>query len=361
MVPAEKDKIAIWAITPNGGKLADQLARQLPEADIFVSQKIVGTTCPVETFKRLSETVETKFDCYSGHIFVMSTGIVVRVIAPLIRSKTQDPAVVVVDDLGKNAVSLLSGHIGGANELTRRIAPIIGATPVITTATDVNRVPAIDVLAKDRNLFIENPAAIKTVNMALLKGERIFIHDPFDLLKNCLPQSEFLVQSELMKHLQKSRQQFEIEGNAYVYISDASIDLPSWVLILRPISLVAGIGCNRNTAMTEIRTHLNNVLTAHCLAPSSLKSIASLDLKADEAGLIELAENLGLALDFYSRQELNRVKKIENPSEVVEKHVGVKSVCEAAAIMAAGDGTLIVPKQSTKNVTVAIARTGFLS
>jgi cobalt-precorrin 5A hydrolase len=361
MVPAEKDKIAIWAITPKGGKLADQLARQLPEADIYVSQKISETTCPSKTFKSLSEIVEAKFDCYSGHIFVMSTGIVVRVIAPLIRSKIQDPAVVVVDDLGKNVISLLSGHIGGANELTRRIAPVIGATPVITTATDVNRVPAIDVLAKERNLFIENPGAIKTVNMALLKGEKIFIHDPFNLLKNRLPRSEYLTQAELIKHLHKSSQQVEIEENTYVYISDIRVDLPFRVLILRPVSLVAGIGCNRNTAMTEIRTHLEDVLMKHCLASSSLKSIASLDLKADEAGLIELAENLGLALDFYNRQELNRVKKIQNPSKVVEKHVGVKSVCEAAAILAAGDGTLIVPKQSTKNVTVAIARTSFLS
>jgi cobalt-precorrin 5A hydrolase len=291
----------------------------------------------------------------------MSTGIVVRLIAALIKHKTEDPAVVVVDDGGNHAISLLSGHLGGANELARQIAATIGARPVITTATDVNQVPAIDILAKENNLVIENPAAIKTVNMALLTGKKIRVYDPYHILKNTLTGSTNLTFDKLMKYFKNNGQPTDIENVAYVFIDDIRVDLPSAVLILRPASLMAGIGCNRNTEAAEMLGHLADVLAENNLARSSLKGLASIDLKADENGLIMAAENLKLPLIFFNKQELNRVKNIKTPSKVVQKHVGVKSVCEAAAILATRNGTLIVPKQSTQNVTVAIARINFLS
>jgi cobalt-precorrin 5A hydrolase len=132
------------------------------------------------------------------------------------------------------------------------------------------------------------------------------------------------------------------------------------VLILRPPTLVAGIGCNRGTDSQEIRAHLEKVLESHRLASTSIKCLASIDVKNDEAGLIAVAESLGKPLIFFAREELNQVKGIKNPSPVVEKHVGVKSVCEAAAMLASRSGTLIVPKESTQNVTVAIARINFI-
>jgi cobalt-precorrin 5A hydrolase len=156
--------------------------------------------------------LKKKIRQYTGHIFIMSTGIVVRVIAPLIRHKTEDPAVVVVDDRGMHAISLLSGHLGGANELAQKIAGIIGAKPVITTATDVNLVPAIDVLAKEKSLFIENPEAIKTVNMALLRGDKIHVHDPFSFLANCLPNSEPRTNGGAQKQFEKDCRDKEFEG-----------------------------------------------------------------------------------------------------------------------------------------------------
>jgi cobalt-precorrin 5A hydrolase len=361
MVSPQQNKFAVWALTPNGAKLADRLADSLPNADIYVSQNLAEKKSSYILFERLSVTLEEKFHQHTGHIFIMSTGIVVRVLAPLIQSKTRDPAVVVVDDLGKNAISLLSGHIGGANELTHKIAQIIEANPVITTATDINEVPAIDMLAAENNLFIENPGAIKTVNMALLTGKKIMAYDPYNILKNTLPGSAYLTSDELMERFKKNGQHIDIEDVAYVFIDDLKVDLPSAVLILRPASLIAGIGCNRNTEAAEILTHLEDVLAKKNLALSSLKGMASIDVKADENGLIRTAGYLKLPLTFFSKQELNQVKNIKSPSKVVEKHVGVKSVCEAAAILAAQTGTLIVPKQSTKNVTVAIARINFLS
>ena len=360
MASPQQNKLAVWAVTPNGLKLADRLADSLPDADIYVSQNLAEKKLSHILFGRLTATLEEKFGQYTGHIFIMATGIVVRVLAPLIQSKSKDPAVVVVDDLGKNAISLLSGHIGGANELTYKIAGIIKANPVITTATDINEVPAIDVLARENGLFIENPAAIKNVNMAFLKREALLVHDPFNFLTDSLLNSEPGTCKRLTYNINNTSQQFEIKNNACLYIDDALNELPSKVLILRPPTLVAGIGCNRGTDSQEIRAHLEKVLESHRLASASIKCLASIDVKNDEAGLIAVAESLGKPLMFFAREELNQVKGIKNPSPVVEKHVGVKSVCEAAAILASRSGTLIVPKESTKNVTVAIARINFM-
>jgi len=356
MASSKPNRIAIWAITPNGQKLADKLSQDLAAANVYISQNIAGKPLENLTFQSLSEIIKDKFHRYTGHIFIMSTGIVVRVIAPLIRNKTEDPAVVVVDDRGKHAVSLLSGHLGGANKLTLKAAEIIGANPVITTATDVNNVPAIDVLAGERNLFIENPPAIKTVNMALLKNEKIFLHDPYELLRNSLPNYESWSYKGSPADMK-----IDYEKIPGIFIDDINVSLPAEVLILRPKSLAAGIGCNRNTGTKEMKALLADVFEMYNLSWACLKCIASIDVKADESGLIALAENLSIPLLLFNRQELNQAENIKNPSSVVEKYVGVKSVCEAAAILAAKGGTLIVPKKITKNVTLAIARINYSS
>ncbi len=358
MPKAENHKLAIWAVTPNGAELIDRLAGSLPDADIYVSQNLNLAKSTYHRFERLSAAVNVNFDRYRGHVFIMATGIVVRILAPLIQNKIMDPAVVVLDDLGKNAISLLSGHIGGANALTRRVARIIGANPVITTATDINRVPAIDVLALENGLTIENPGAIKTVNMALVKRQPIGVYDPYMFFEDTLFNRESAAFYRLSHDGHKIAQNEEIISHPIVYINDSIMDLPSEALILRPPSLVAGIGCNRGTDCREIGDLLGQVLESNRLASSSLTCLASIDVKNDEAGLIEAARQLGLPLAFYKREELNQVKGIRNPSQIVEHHIGVKSVCEAAAILASRNGTLIVPKNSTKNVTVAIARIG---
>ena len=351
--------LAIWVITPNGILLANKIVRNLPETRIFVSRNIKVNINPHQVFENLAESVSQNFHRCSGHVFIMSTGIVVRIIAPLIRHKTRDPAVVVVDDGGNHAISLLSGHLGGANKLARKIADIIGARAVITTATDVNQLPAIDILASESKLAIENPDVIKAVNMAILTGETIGVHDPYNFLADRLPTAEnrdFRVHNG---HPPPDGQSSDKAAYPGVYIDDVLMDLPDSTLVLRPASLVAGIGCNRNTETDEIRTLLENVLGTAQLSLSSLACLASIDVKADEDGLLALGRELNLPLVFFKRHELNRVMNIENPSTVVEKHVGVKSVCEAAAILAARNGRLVVPKHKTPNATVAIARIAF--
>jgi len=358
--PVQKEKFAVWVITPNGLNLAETLRRTVTGMEIFFSRNVSDSAGGGRPFQSLAQTVQDHFHQYSGHVFVMSSGIVVRMIAPLIKDKTVDPAVVVVDDRGRHAISLLSGHLGGANQLTRRVARAIGASAVITTATDVNALPAIDVLALEKGLLIETPRTIKKVNMALLKKERIYVHDPFDLFEGILPNACVWKVGDACARTAGRGYPLAI-NNAYVYVDDVVRDLPPGVLILRPVHLVAGIGCNRNTPMGEMKTHLEAVFAKHHLALASLNAFASIDLKTDEAGITALAGHYHRPIHYFDREALKRVDAVENPSAMVEKHVGVKSVCEAAAILAAGGGKLIVPKQTTKNVTLAIARTAFSS
>jgi cobalt-precorrin 5A hydrolase len=282
----------------------------------------------------------------------MATGIVVRLIAPFLQHKYTDPAVVVMDERGRHAISLVSGHLGGANVLTRLVADIAGATPVITTATDVNELPAIDVLAQRRMLHIETPAAVARVNMAIIHGDPIWLFDPCNHLN-----PEAAADGMEFPHLQRTETAADLApaSQAAVCIDYRVWGLPDHVLVLRPKVLSVGIGCNRDTPPKEIKAAVERVFMDRGLSLHSIAALSSIDIKRDEKGLLQVASELGLSLDFFSKSDLDGVAGIATPSEVVAKHVGVKSVCEAAAILSARGGELIVTKQRTPNVTVAVA------
>ncbi len=344
---ASENRIAVWAITPNGAALAARMAAAFPGAEVLGSDRLERLPGPALRFASLGEAVAARFHRYSGHVFIMAAGIVVRVVAPLLTHKTRDPAVVVVDDRGRFAVSLLSGHIGGANRLAEQVAAAIDAQAVVTTATDANAAAAIDLLAVEMGLRIENPQAIKTVNMALLTGAPVEVHDPLGLLTGRIPPAVAGAPAT---------------AAARVWVDDRISDPPPGALILRPPSLVAGIGCNRNTDAGELRELLMGTLRTAGLAAASLSGLASIDLKKDEPGLSALAQELGLPFYCFGREEIGAVEDaVPSPSAAVAKHIGVKSVCEAAAILASRGGTLIVPKRTSRNATVAVARISFPS
>jgi len=348
-------RMAIWVLTPNGLALASRLRRHWPGAAIHCSRRLApeGQALAAQPFEGLMPAVAERFLDFDGHLFIMAAGIVVRAVGPLLGHKHRDPAVVVVDDAGRFAVSLVAGHVGGANRLARRIADLLGAVPVITTATDVNGRPAMDMLAVELGLGIENPGAVKAVNMALLAGRPVALWDPWGLVAPVLGADGQAVALEVLAE--------QAPEHAGVYVDDRCTLLPEHVLRLRPPSLVAGIGCNRGTAAEEIATLLTAALAEGALSGRSLWKIASIDLKRDEAGLVALARTLGVPLHFYSAENLNQAGHVPNPSAMAAKHVGVQSVCEAAAILAAQRGHLIVTKRKSANATVAIARRAFLS
>lgn len=353
------DKMAVWAITPNGVSLAKRIRGTQAGACVYAPAALAERSGDVILFDRLADTLKDAFRSHDAHVFVMSTGIVVRLIAPYLQHKTIDPAVIVVDEKGNHAISLLSGHLGGANDLAHTIAEKIGAEPVITTATDVSGLPAIDVLAAEKGLLIENPGTIKHVGMALLKGDAIDFHDPYGFMIDMFPKQYIGRQAADVPGADGSHATITFGKGPGVFIDDRVMPLPERVLILRPASLTAGIGCNRNTPKEEIRSLLMKVIEENRLSDLSLARIGTIDLKSDEEGLLALSKELDIPISFYGREELRSIDAIETPSAMVEKHIGVKSVCEAAAILTAGMGKLIVPKQTTRNVTVAIARTLF--
>ena len=351
---ARTSQYAIWAITPGGMTLARQVMKGLDGVDLYMSDRLAGDEVSGLRFKSLKVKLAESFNQYKGHIFIMATGIVVRMIASLIRDKTIDPAVVVLDEKASHCISLLAGHLGGANALARQIGGIVGAEPVITTATDVNDLPSIDLIAEQSEMIIENTDAIKIINMALLEEKRIEILDPYGLLKNALPVSTLTPALPSPLNGEGSGQD---KDQPMIYVGDEIRAITSSCLILRPRVLVAGIGCNRGTDKEEIKRCLYDVFRKHQLSPKSLFALATIDIKKNEAGLIELAQALDIPILFYSSEALNRTEGIKTPSSLVERHTGARSVCEAAALLGARTDRLLVPKECAKNVTVAVART----
>ncbi len=352
--------LAIWALTPNAADLACRLVRKMAPADGFTSARLAQDRPGLLGFESFKKAVAKNFWQYEGHLFIMAAGIVVRTIAPHLVHKTQDPAVAVMDEAGRFAVSLVSGHLGGANQLAANAARASGGRAVITTATDVNGVTAIDLIAKAKGLKIENPESIKRVNMALLTGEPVTLYDPFQQIGDTRwPAPPNLLapgasQASIRKELGRAPAGILIDDRKWSGL-DAS------VLVLRPRTLSVGMGCNRNTSMDEMLELLENVFEKFDLAINAVAILASVDLKADEPGLLALARRLDLDLTCFTRPQLRQVPEIPNPSPVVSKHLGVESVCEAAAILGACRGRLIVPKQKSANVTLAVARKDFTS
>jgi cobalt-precorrin 5A hydrolase / precorrin-3B C17-methyltransferase len=276
-------------------------------------------------------------------IFVMATGIVVRTIAPFLESKQTDPAVVVLDENGSYAISLLSGHVGGANDLARDVARIVGGQPVITTASDVSGLPAIDLWARGNHLSIENTALLPTVGTKLINNRCIALYSevPLD------PPDSFYPVGDV--------------GSADIVVTDRiDIDASSQKkLVLRPKSLIAGIGCNSGTSSEEIEAAVRTVLEKHSLSFSSLALVATVDKKGREPGLVAFAAAHSLPIMTFTADELNGVPNVAI-SEAARKAIGAKAVAEPAALLASGkDGRLIVPKVRWGNVTVAIVRSPF--
>jgi len=341
------EKYAVWALTPRGAELAKMLSRELLSSECFLPSHMITKESGCKSFDKFKSELTSVFNMFHGHIFIMATGIVVRVIASLVKDKTTDPAVIVMDEKGKHVISLLSGHIGGANRLACEIAKIVNGDPVITTATDVNNFTGIDSFAKDKGLFIENPKAIKKINMAIVENKEINVHDPYKILsdgfKNIIPWD---------------KKGYALAG---IYISDEINDMTrDEVLILRPEILVVGIGCNRGTKKDALIDFLLKVFKIAGLSLNSIQKFATIDLKQDEEGLLSIARELNKPIVFYSPDELSSVKGIKTPSQIVKNYTGVKSVCEAAALLAAKTSQMIVKKQVAKDTTIAIARTDFM-
>lgn len=290
--------------------------------------------------EKLSHWVEKAFKEKDAIIFISATGIAVRSIAPFIKSKTTDPAVIVIDDMGTFVISLLSGHVGGANRLTTLIADELKGQPVITTATDVSNKLAIDSWAVENGLIIDNIKPAKDIAMDILAGKLIKTRSLVNM--NIKDEQIFLVDDTPRDR-----------GINISYKNDKIFDHE---LKLIPKIITLGIGCRRGKSKEEIEELVNKALKEENIDIRSIKNIASIDLKKDEIGLIEFARSLGVEFITYTSDELKNVKGDFPPSSFVSSVTGVDNVCQRAAVLASDNGNVIREKTSLNGVTLSIAK-----
>jgi cobalt-precorrin 5A hydrolase len=345
----ENKKTAIFALTRKGAELAARISAGIPGSSCFCNYRYALPS--MKSFSKISTVFPPVWREYDSIICIMSCGIAVRMIGPLLEDKFSDPAVVVVDQDGRFAVSLVSGHIGGANDLARKTASITGGRPVITTASDLQDKPAVDLAAKRAGLRIENRRMLGRIEAAILDEEPLWIFDPGGFLLEHFPANHGLRVIPERAGLES------IPKGLGVWVSDVLPPRGIRCLKLRPATLVIGIGCNRGTEAEEIVAFVGKKLKEYGLAPLSIRNFVSLDIKSDERGLLDAAKAFGRPIDFCAREQIEGIA-VPNPSETVARHVGAKSVCEASALWSAGTRELLVPKTKAGNCTLAIARVG---
>ena len=287
----------------------------------------------------LKQRTAELFPVMDALIFVGACGIAVRAVAPHVVSKTSDPAVLVLDERGRFVISLLSGHIGGGNALAESLAEALGAVPVVTTATDVNGRFSVDAWAARQGLFIESMALAKKYSAAILKEDLPFVSDlP---IEGDPPAGTFPGTS----------------GALGFAVTVRDIHPFRETLRLIPPVLHVGIGCRRDTSEETIRAAVEEAFRENGLLLPAVAAFASIDVKADERGLLSYARNREREIRFYSAEELKAATGTFTASAFVAGTVGVDNVCERSAVLSAGDGAeLLVRKIGRNGVTVAVAR-----
>ena len=316
--------IGLLGATANGRRNATHLAESWDDARLYEGN-------PKEALRQAWQ------ECDAVVLF-LATGAAVRLVAPLLQDKRTDPGVVTVDDAGRFAVALAGGHDGGANRLAARVADSLGATPVATTASDGLGVPALDSFGGDLGFEIEDGSDLAAVGSALVSGEPV--HLASDQRWPLGPLPENVVGPEGLRP-------------PLIFVSDRLVDVPRPAVVYRPPSLVAGVGCSRGATAGEILALLRYSLERAELSEKSVASLASIDAKRDEAGLLEAAERLGVPLRFHTAEALSAVET-PNPSSVVREAVGTPSVAEAAVMVSGAD--LVSEKRKSGMATVAIGR-----
>lgn len=329
-------KLAVFAFTRRGCTLAQRAAEVLqPEETRLVTMEKFGASGFEAYHPPLNRCMEPYFRWADAILFIGSTGMALRAIAPWVKDKKTDPAVLVMDEGGTFVISLLSGHIGGANAMTRLLAEKTGAQPVITTATDVEGKFSVDAWAAERGCHISDMTLCKEVSAAILEH-------PIPICGEWLPFSKLptgLVEKE--------------EGKLGIYVGIHDRRPFEKTLVLTPRVLALGLGCRRGTPKEAIEEAVQAVFQENNLRMEAITRAASIDLKANEQGLLDYCTAHGIPVEFFTAEELKAVPGGFTPSPFVQSVTGVDNVCERAAVLAGGD--IIVHKIVHNGVTVAVA------
>ena len=360
---------AIYAITRHGVGIAVRAAAGLPGADLFVSEKLAALAPPhARTFALpMGPLLADTFARYDAHVFVISVGAVVRMIAPLLENKKVDPAVVCVDDAARFSICVLSGHVGRGNAFTERVASVLGAAPVVTTASDVNGTLTVDILGRDLGWTLDDPDRNVTRACAAVVNEARVL-----FVQECGEPGWWPLESGLPRGVEYATSLDGVDPVAYEMLlvasaRDVARSHPAHferAVVYRPKCLVLGVGCDRGTPLPLLQRGIDRILRDHGLSSAAVKKLATIDVKADEPGLLELGARRGWPIETFPAERLDALGEgdgVQNPSERVKTHVGTRGVCEPAALLAAGTERLVVPKQkyteegAGRSMTLAVA------
>ncbi|GAE36097.1 cobalt-precorrin 5A hydrolase [Halalkalibacter akibai] len=351
---------AIVAITKHGVELARHLHNQFSQTDLFYMSKFERGDEQRRNISLFEGNVRlllpSLFRTYKGIIMIVSLGAVVRMIAPLLKDKKTDPAVVVIDDKGQHVISVLSGHLGGANELTREVAELLGAAPVITTASDVQKTIAVDLFGSRFGWTWESADKLTPVSASVVNEEQVAIiqesgERDWWQYDHPLPHT--------IKMYSTIEDALEAKPNAALVVTHRKLKQEEQPILnngvlYRPKVIVLGIGCNRGTSEEEINKVIQTTLEELQFSIKSVKAICSIDLKKNEEGLLSITDKNNWEFICYSAEELNRTL-IEDPSETVFKFTGAYGVSEPAAKLYSGANTLSLVKKKSGNVTISVA------
>jgi cobalt-precorrin 5A hydrolase len=355
-------RIALVVLTKAGLALALRLQQGLAtDVHIYASPRAFPHKSPpsITRFAKVASLLSELWTTYDQIVLFFALGAVVRLIAPLLQHKHVDPGIVAIDDAGRFAISIVSGHSGDANGLAQRCAKILGAIPVVTTASEVHNTLAVDLLAHTQGWQVEDPSAMTTVSAAIVNAEAVAI------LQDCGEldwwESEHPWPDNLI-HVTNPQEVSATRFAALLAITDRLIEgLPQDVptLVYRPPTLVLGIGCRRGVSFQTLDTLVKGKLAEHRLAFQSVALLATADIKADEIALQMLAQRYGWDFETHAVTALRTMTEVPNPSKRVQHLVGTPSVCEAAALLSSNGGELIVSKQKGEGMTMAVARKAY--
>ena len=328
------------SFTEVGAQTAAKAARLLPDFLCERYARAVDLSLSNTSLSRFAQQAMVDCDLI---VFVGAAGIAVRAAAPYLAGKAYDPAVVVIDEQGRFVIPLLSGHLGGANELAERLAEGLGATAIITTATDGRAVFAVDSWAKSHECVVFDPENIKYISGALLRGDTVGLR------------SAFPVDGLLPAHINTKT----AAESGFVIGFDTEVQPFPHTLHLVPRVISLGLGCRKGVSASAIEQTVCEALGRAGLPLTAVNAVASIDIKKDEPGLVSFCAAHGLPLAVYSAEELNAAPGEFTASEFVKSTVGVDSVCERAAVVNAGNGTIIARKYAKNGVTAAFAAGGY--
>lgn len=341
---ASPPQTAIHALSAQGLALALRMAPSLG-ALVYAPARLAAGQAGAVPFAGLAAHMARVFRLHRRHVFVAATGIAVRAIAPHLRHKTRDPAVAVLDLAGRFAVSLVSGHAGGANDLARELARLTGATAVITTGTDAAGLPGVDELAAAKGMAVDNHRAVKHVSAALLEGRPVQCFDPEGRLLGGDDAGGLLTAT--------APEDWTPDAPGVWCHWGAGGTFPR-TFRAYPRCLCLGLGSRRGVGEGEILAHVERVFAQRGLARQSVGRVGTAEIKRGDPGICAAAAALGPEVVFFGAEALAAVEAA-GQSETVRERVGTGSVCEAAALLLSGASAPLVPKVKGEGVTCAVA------